>query len=69
MVQWVKNLTAAAQVAAEALGLIPSPVQQVKGSSIATATEQVTAAARIHSLAWELPYTIDAAIKNRNNMK
>ena len=36
MVQWVKNLTAAAWVSAEVFGYDPRPVQWVKGSSVAT---------------------------------
>ena len=43
-------------------GLIPSPAQWVKGSSVATVVAQVTATAQIQSLAWELPYTVGAAI-------
>ena len=38
------------------------PPQWVKGSSIATAAAQVTAAAKIQSLAQELPYGMSAAI-------
>ena len=37
MAQWVKHLTAAAQVAAEGLGSIPSLEQWVKGSGLAVA--------------------------------
>ena len=61
MVQWVKNLTATAQVVAEAwlpspshLGFDPWPSKWVKGSSVA--------AAQIQSLAWELPYSLGVAI-------
>ena len=45
--QWVKNPTAAAWVAAE-VGSFPSPAQRLEGSGVAAA------AARIRSLAWEL---------------
>ena len=62
VVQWVKNLTAAAC-------LIPSPVQWVKGSSIAAAVAQVTIATRILSLAWELRYAVGAAVKKKNEIK
>ena len=48
---WVKNLTAAAWIAAEVW---------VEGSGIATAAVQVTAVARIQSLAGELPYAMGA---------
>ena len=49
MAQRVKNLTGEARVT--------SLVQWVKGSQVAAA------AARIQSLAWELPYAVDVAIK------
>ena len=49
MPQWVKKLTAVAQVAAEAQ-VNPGPVQWIKQSSVATSTVQVTAAAQIQSL-------------------
>ena len=39
-------------------------MQWDKGSSTATAEPQVTAAAQIQSLARELPYAVDMAIKN-----
>ena len=39
-------------------GLIPYPLRWVKESGVATV------AAWIQSLAWELPYTMDTAIKN-----
>ena len=42
---------------------IPGPGQWVKGSGVATAAAQVSAAAQIQSLAWELQYAIDTAIK------
>ena len=35
--QWVKNLTAVAQVAVGGMGSIPSPVPWDKGSGVATA--------------------------------
>ena len=59
MVQWVKNLSTAAQVAPEGW-FTPWPVQWVKGSGITTAA---TAAASIHSLAWKLAYASGVAIK------
>ena len=42
---------------------IPSPVQWVKGSSIAAPVAQVAATARIQSLAWELPYAMGVVMK------
>ena len=39
--------------------MIPSPVQWVKGSSVATAVAQ------IQSLAWECPYDMGVAIKTK----
>ena len=63
VVQSVKNLTKEAWVTAEDTGSIPSPSQWVKGSSIATAVAQVTAATQIQSPAQELPYAVGAAIK------
>ena len=62
MAQWVKTLTAAARVCAE-VSSIPGLAQYVKGSGVATAVAQITAAAWIQSLAWELPYTAGVAIK------
>ena len=49
MVQWVKNPTAAAQVATETQvsGPIPGPLQWDKGASIARAVVWVTTAAWI----------------------
>ena len=46
--------------------LIPSCVQQVKGSSVATAGAQVAAGTWIQSLAWELPYATGADLKFNN---
>ena len=40
-------------------------VQWVKGSGIAAAVAQVRAVARIQSLAWELPYTVDIGLKKK----
>ena len=58
MAQWIKNPTAAAQVAAEAwVQLILAWHRKVKGSSVASAV------AWIHSLARELPCTVGAIIK------
>ena len=61
MVQWVKNLTAVAQFAAE--------VQWVKGSGIATAVVQVAAVAWIPSLAQELPLAMGVATKKKKKQK
>ena len=47
-------------------GSIPGPAQWVKGSNIATVAARVAAVARIHSLSWELLYSMGAAIKNQN---
>ena len=44
---------------------MPGPVQWVKGSGVAAAVVQVTAAAWIQSLAQELPYATGAAIKKK----
>ena len=63
VVQWVKNLTAVAQVAGEA-GLILGPVQWVKVAGIAIVT-QIAAVARIQSLAQELPYATGVARKRK----
>ena len=57
MAQWVKNPTAMARVAAEVSGLIPR--------AVGIALAQVTTAAQIQSLAWELPYDVGAAIKRK----
>ena len=54
MVQWVKNPTAGARVAA---GLIHSPVQCIEGSSVAEA------AAQIQSPAQELPCASCEAVR------
>ena len=60
--QWIKNLTAVAQVTVEA-GSISASVQWVKGPGIATAVVNVAGAAWIQSLAQELPYATSVAIK------
>ena len=44
---WVKNPTAAAEVAAEAQARFPGPAQWLKGSGLATVAMQVASAARI----------------------
>ena len=53
------------------MGLIPSPAQQVKGSGIAAAAVQVTAAAQIQSLAQELPHACGDShkIKTKKTIK
>ena len=61
MAQWLKHSTVAAWVNCRGAGLIPSPAQWVKGSGVA----QVTSAARIQSLAQELPYATSEAIKKK----
>ena len=60
MAQWVKSLTAEAQVHCRGEGLIPGLVQWVKGSGVAIAV------AWIQSLAWEFPYATGAAIEQTN---
>ena len=68
VVQWVKNLTAAAWVPGEVQVQFPIPVQWANGSSIATAAAQVTAVAWIQFLARELPYAMGLAVlKNGQN--
>ena len=53
MAQCIKNPTAVTQVTGEVQLL-----QQVKGSGVAATATQVTAAAQIQSLVWELPHTV-----------
>ena len=53
--QWVKNPTAASWVAVEAWDQSPAQCGGFKGSAVATAVAQVTAAAWIPSLVQELP--------------
>ena len=55
--KWVKNPTTAIQVSVGGSCLIASPVQWVKGSSVAEAV------AWSQSLAWEFPYALAVAIK------
>ena len=57
MVQWVKNLTAVAQVAEEAQVQSPAQCSGLKG------LVWVAAAAQIQSLVRELPSAVSAAIK------
>ena len=45
---------------------VQSLVQWVKGYGVATAMVYVTVAARIHSLAQELPHAVGVAIKKKN---
>ena len=56
MPQWVKNLTAVAQVAAEA---------QVKSPAQCSGLKDPASAAQIQSLAWDPPYTMASAIKKK----
>ena len=58
MVQWVKNLTAAAWVAAEAW--ILALCSGLKDP------EEVTASVQIQSLAWELPYAVGTARERKS---
>ena len=44
------------------VGSIPSLVQWVKGSCIATAKAELVFVVQIQSLAWELPYALGVAI-------
>ena len=50
------------------MGLIPRPVQWIKGFGVAAAVAQVTAVAQIQCLAQELPYAVGAAIKRETEM-
>ena len=62
--QSVKNLTCSGLGLCGGVALMPAPVQWVKGSGVSKA------AAQIQSLAWELPYVMDVAIKlKRKNKK
>ena len=58
---WVKNCSNSGHCGG--MGSIPGPAQWVKGSTVATAATQVTAEAQLPSLAQELPYAVDVAIK------
>ena len=69
MLQWVKNPIATAWVASEAQIRSPAPRTVVKGSGIAIAVAQVTAAAQIQSLAQEYLYTVGVAKKQTNKRK
>ena len=64
MAQWVKNLTVVAHCCG-GVGSIPSPMRWVKGSGIATAAAQVTAAARIQSQAREFLHATGIATKKK----
>ena len=57
MVQWVKNPTAAAQVAADVQVRSPAWDGGVQGSGVAAA------AAQIQSLGWEFPHAAGVAVK------
>ena len=65
--QWVKNLTAVAQVDVGGMGSIPSPVPWDKGSGVATAMVQVRAVAWIPSQAWGLPYAMVEQLKKKKS--
>ena len=61
MVQWVKNLTSAVLVTAEAWVLSPAPHNWLRVKD--PALTWVAVAAQIQSLGWELPCGTGAAIK------
>ena len=61
MAQWVRDLALSLQWRR----FDPSPGAVGLGSSVATAVGQVTAAARVLSLAWELPYAMGVAEKKK----
>ena len=61
--QWVKNPTAATQVSAEVKVQSPDGHSGLKDPVLPQLQVQVTFVAQIHSLAWELPYAMDTAIK------
>ena len=62
MIKCVKNPTAAGWVAADAKVRIPSLAQWVKESGSATGATQIA------SVAQELPYTMGAAIKEKQGL-
>ena len=51
------------------VGSISARHSGLKGSGVATAAAWVAAAAQIQSLAWEIPYAVDAAIKKKKKKK
>ena len=61
MVRWVKNLTAAAQVATKVWVRSPAPQSGLKDPVF------VAAAAQIQSLAWELLHVMGTAINKVKN--
>ena len=63
MVQWVKNPTTVAQAAEEARVRSLTWGCGLKDLAIAVAEAEVTAWARIQSLAWEFSYATGAALK------
>ena len=63
MVQWVKNPTAVVEVVAELCVCSSAQHSGLKGVKSIVAT----AAARIQSLAWELPYAMAAAKKKKKS--
>ena len=65
MVQWVKNMTAVAQVAVEVWVCSLTPAQWVKGSGIAAVMAQLAVVAQIQFLAQEFSYAAGATIKNK----
>ena len=69
MAQWVKNLTAEAQVTAEVQDSSQPQCSGLKDPRVATAAVQVVAVALIQFLAWELPYATSAAIKKKKKKK
>ena len=69
MAQWVKNPTATVQVTVDVWVWCPAWHIRLKGSNIAAAMEEVTAAARIQLLAWEVPSATGAAIKKKKKKK
>ena len=65
MAQWVKTLTAVGVGCCGGTSLVPDLTDWVKGSGVALALVQVTAAAWIQSLARELPDASDVAMRKK----
>ena len=65
MVYWIKNLTAAAQVTAEAWVQAPAQHSRLRVLALPQLCHRLQLQLGLQSLTWALPYATGLAIKNK----